>query len=125
MCESLESITLPDSLITVGNDLFNGCKKLKSLKIPDRVTTIGNSTFKDCSSLESVTFGTGLKFLGATTFDGCESLSSVVFADRSGWWYTEDSTKTEGTALPANVLSSPELTALYMSTNYLNYYLKK
>ena len=125
MCESLESITLPDSLITVGNDLFNGCKKLKNAVIPDRVTAIGNSTFKDCSSLESVRFGTGLKFLGALTFDGCESLSSVVFADASGWWYTEDPTKAEGTAIPANVMNSPATTALYLSTNYLNCYLKK
>ncbi len=33
---------------------YNGCKSLQSVTIPDSVTSIGDSAFEDCSSLQSI-----------------------------------------------------------------------
>ena len=44
MCE-LESINLPEGLVTIGNYAFGRCKKLKSLYVPNSVKSIGTMAF--------------------------------------------------------------------------------
>ena len=50
-CTSLESITLPDSVQTLGMNTFAGCESLTSIVIPTSVTTMGSGAFADCDSL--------------------------------------------------------------------------
>ncbi len=50
------SITLPDSVTTIGKWAFLGCGSLTSVIIPDSVTYIGEFAFYDCYSLTRVTF---------------------------------------------------------------------
>jgi hypothetical protein len=56
----LISITLPDSVTSIGEDAFYGCTGLVSIVIPNSVTTIGKSAFYDCYSLTNVYY-TGTK----------------------------------------------------------------
>ena len=44
-CSSLTSITIPDSVTTIGSYAFSGCSTLTSITIPDSVTTIGTDAF--------------------------------------------------------------------------------
>ena len=50
-CESLTSITIPDSVTEIGKYAFSGCRSLTSVTIPKSVTTIGAGAFEGCSSL--------------------------------------------------------------------------
>jgi hypothetical protein len=52
--------TIPDSVISIGNNSFMFCTSLSSIIIPDSVTTIGNSAFYECTSLTNVTIGSGV-----------------------------------------------------------------
>lgn len=63
-CSSLFSITLPDSLITIGNYGFADCINLSHITIPDNVTSIGDRAFQHCYSLSSITFGNSLVSIG-------------------------------------------------------------
>ena len=45
------SITLPESLTTIGSGAFYGCSGLTSITIPESVTTIGYNAFYDCVNL--------------------------------------------------------------------------
>jgi hypothetical protein len=51
----LTSITIPNSVTTIGNSAFSGCSGLTSVTIGNSVTTIGYGVFEFCSNLASVT----------------------------------------------------------------------
>ena len=53
-CESLTSITIPNSVTAIGFGVFQGCSRLRSITIPNSVTSIGKFAFFECSSLKSV-----------------------------------------------------------------------
>ena len=44
-CSSLTSITIPESVTSIGVDAFSGCSGLTSVSIPESVTSIGISAF--------------------------------------------------------------------------------
>ena len=68
---NLESVTLPESLTTLGSRSFESCQSLKTIKIPSGVTTIPFQCFLECSSLESVTIPEGVTTIGGNAFFGC------------------------------------------------------
>lgn len=50
-CVALESVTLPDSLITLGDGVFSGCAQLRSIKGGKNVRQIGDGCFGGCTTL--------------------------------------------------------------------------
>jgi hypothetical protein len=48
-------LTLPNSVITIGEDTFYGCGVLAAIGIPHSVSAIGEGTFADSSDLGTVT----------------------------------------------------------------------
>ena len=70
-CEYLESITIPDSVTSIGEEAF-ARTGLTSVTIPDSVTSIGNSAFYRCCSL-TVFYG---KFVSAD--NRCFIIDGVV-----------------------------------------------
>ncbi len=77
-CTKLESISLPYGLKTIGYGAFNGCTKLTSLKLPNTVTTLGTNSFKGCTSLKSVSLPNSMTAIGNSVFANCTSLESVI-----------------------------------------------
>ena len=53
-CDSLVSITIPDSVTSIGYRAFYDCDSLVSITIPDSVTSIGDYAFHDCYKLVEV-----------------------------------------------------------------------
>uniref|UniRef100_UPI00106B3D63 leucine-rich repeat domain-containing protein n=1 Tax=Flavobacterium psychrophilum TaxID=96345 RepID=UPI00106B3D63 len=48
------SVTIPNSVTTIGDGSFAECSGLTSVTIPNSVTTIGDEAFAGCSSLRTV-----------------------------------------------------------------------
>ena len=53
-CDRFQSVTLPDSVKSIGNSAFRFCGKLKRLEVPKGVLNIDDKAFDSCTSLESV-----------------------------------------------------------------------
>ena len=67
-------------IIAIGDSAFYYCDSLQSVTIPDSVTHIGDSAFSTCTSLQSVTIGSGLTAIGQI-FYNCSKLENVTVSD--------------------------------------------
>ena len=89
-CESLTSVTIPNSVTSIGEEAFDGCESLTSVTIPDGVTSIGYKAFKGCKSLTSVSIPSSVTRIGYYPFKGCTSLTSMVVASGNSTYDSRD-----------------------------------
>ncbi len=98
---NIVSITIPDSVTSIGGRAFYNCSSLTSITIPDSVTSIGEYVFNGCSNLnEIICFATTAPSILGTTFTGLNSYGTLRIpagSDYSSWknslgfrWTTEE-----------------------------------
>ena len=71
----ITSITIPDSVTSIGNDAFGDCENLTDITIPDSVTSIGEGAFRNCKSLTSITIPDSVTSIGECAFMYCDNLT--------------------------------------------------
>ena len=80
-CKGLTSVNIGNSVTSIGEYAFSGCTGLTSVTIPNSVTSIGNDAFYKCSGLTSVTIGNSVKSIGEYAFRECSGLASVTIGN--------------------------------------------
>jgi len=77
-CSSLKSVTISNTVESIGNYAFGGCSGLTEVVIPDSVESIGDAAFGGCSNLTSVTLGDKVNSSLKQPFLACPLLSSIT-----------------------------------------------
>ena len=75
---NIQSVTIPESVTSIGQSAFEACFSLDSLIIKDAATSIGDRAFDGCSALETLSLGEKIKTIGDYAFQGCSYLTNVT-----------------------------------------------
>ena len=73
----LTQVSLPASLISIGEGAFGNCSSLQQVNFSENLTAIGKSAFEGCSSLQQVNFPKNLTAIGIRAFQYCSDLKQV------------------------------------------------
>ncbi len=74
----ITSITMPDTVTSLGNYAFSHCPNLTSVTIGNGVTTIGDYAFYRCTSLSDVPVGDSVNSIGVGAFISCDALAGIT-----------------------------------------------
>lgn len=81
-CTALKTVELRRTVSFIGSGVFKNCESLESITLPDTVTSLNMGViFDNCKALKSVTFGSKLTAIGTQTFYKCPALTELSFPD--------------------------------------------
>ena len=118
-CESLSTIRLPNGITEIPDHAFSDCTNLTTITIPDNVTSIGNGAFSGCERLNNVIIPERVNSIGKYVFQSCSSLKRLTFQNPNGWQVTD------GAAIASSILSSPSSAARFFSETWGSTYYRK
>lgn len=80
-CHNLDSLTINDAATSIGRRAFAECPLTTTLELGENITTIGNSAFYDCRGLKNVTIPQSVTSIGNGAFWQCHGLQSLTIND--------------------------------------------
>jgi len=75
---AITSVTLPDTIESVGANAFQNCTNLVTFNGGSGYTTFGNYMLAGCTSLTGVTMSDMVTSIGSYAFSGCTALEQIA-----------------------------------------------
>jgi hypothetical protein len=94
-CVSLELITFPSTVKSIGREVFKNCHNLVNVQLNEGLKKIGGQVFLNCTSLEQIAIPStvaDVQFL--EVFKNCKSLVKAKFVDEVEEFVSETSLHT-------------------------------
>lgn len=81
--KDIKTITIPDSIIEIGQNTFNNCRDLEEINISStsNLQIIGRNAFSGCSNLRSIYIPTNVNEIGDSAFNNCGALEFFIVAE--------------------------------------------
>ena len=105
-CRALQSLTIDDAATSIGDWAFDECYKLTTLSLGKKITTIGDYAFYDCRILNNVTIPQSVTSIGDQAFGCCYGMDSFTIEDAAtsiGEYAFWDCQKLETLSLGKNI----------------------
>ena len=80
-CLSLKKVSIPGKVTEILLDTFAECPMLSDISLPETVTAIGSVAFENCKNLQRLTLPKGLRKMESNCFRGCEKLEEMLLPD--------------------------------------------
>ena len=80
-CEKMDSLTINDATTSIGNSAFDECYKLTTLSLGEKITTIGKYAFSECHKLDNVTIPPSVTSIGNSAFRRCYALTTLSLGE--------------------------------------------
>lgn len=104
-CSDLTSINIPQNVKSISRATFYGCSQLTSLTIPNGITSIEEGAFGECGSLTNIKIPDSVTYIGPVAFAYCRGLKSIDIPNSVksiGWGAFEDCTNLTSVSISAN-----------------------
>ena len=85
-CTSLKSITLPSTVVEIGQHAFRGCNNLGQVVLNDGLKKIGCAAFAYCHSLQSITIPSTVEEIDMGAFEGCTNMMQATIVNYDKWY---------------------------------------
>lgn len=79
--KEITSISIPDTVQTIGYSAFEGCQCLKEVKLPDQLKSIEEATFHNCHSLSVINLPDTIERIEENAFWNCYALEVAKLPD--------------------------------------------
>ncbi len=76
--KTIESVTIPDGITTIGDRAFGGCSALREVTIGADVSKIISAAFEKCTALTSIDIPSNVKIVDQYVFSNCSALTEVT-----------------------------------------------
>jgi hypothetical protein len=77
----MTSVSIPNTVTSIGQYAFFDCQSLSYISIPDSVTVLETSVFYDCYNLTSVTLPENIQSIKYGAFQNCKNLNSITITN--------------------------------------------
>ena len=77
---NLTSISIGKNVTEIEYGAFKDCSYLSNVSLPDSLITLGNAVFSNNTSLKKIVLPKNLKNLGSGVFAGCDNLTTIEVA---------------------------------------------
>ena len=80
LCSNIHSVTIPQSVTSIGYEAFCYCKNLQSLTLEGSIESMGDGAFAYCTSLTSLSLVGSFQTIGDCAFASCGMTSLTIDA---------------------------------------------
>lgn len=124
---SLKEVTI-SMVSAIQDNMFNNCVMLEIVTLPESVLSIGNSAFYNCRELQHVNVGKDVSNIGSQAFAGCFKLATIDvdennthFATHNGVLYEYDEVTNLATLLAYPTMKLDTTYAIAFEKNSVKY----